>query len=664
VSEAERGRLPLRVAVLVAGLAGLLALGTAQLLSQAATVAAVVCLVAASAAPVWLSSIDEAKMRRGASIAVLLIVAGYAAHSALVGLGDDPLVSIGPVLALLLAGLQLAHALVLNTRRDLLVGLTIGLFMTVLAAGLAPGPAVAVPLLVGWPVAVTALVLAQRLEQLEAGHPVARMSAQRAAPGTAAGIASAVVITLLAGLVVFLLLPQPTGLSARSRLLGNDPQLDVTSGEVRGTGYYSGGIMDLRTRGSLSDDPVLDVPLGSPQLWRSTVLSTYDGQSWYGTTDSLTQLTPGPTYAVPHRLDDEVVGGTARTDVVHLLDGFSGSVVAPGVVSSITVQGRLLVDSDGGLIVTGGLSQAPVSTYTVTSTPEVTDPVVLAGAHGADIDPARWLQLPPTLPQRVRDLASQVTSGKAARVDEVRAVETYLRANEKYQLDSPVPPPGADAVDDFLFTSNAGFCEQFASAEVVMLRSVGVPARLVTGLAYGDPAAGGVRRMLVSNTHAWVEVWYPGVGWSPSDPTAGSTLAADSAASLLSTLWHNVYDSAASRALLALAVGAFALFAGWALRWARRVGTGRAGLRAEPASGPLVEAFRRLERALAASGRPRQPSETISELSHRVPPIGSAALETLERACYGPGELSAQEADEAVGGLDDLTRGLAEVTRQ
>jgi protein-glutamine gamma-glutamyltransferase len=683
LSAQEAARLPLRIAVVVAGLAGLAALATARLLPAPVMVAAAGCFLVASGSSLWLPDPEPARLRRRVSVAVLLAVAAVGVHSARVGLGQDPLTSIGPVLALLLCGLQLAHALVLNTRRDLLVGLTIGLFMTVLAAGLAPGPAVAAPLVVGWPVAVTALVLAQRLEQLEPGHPLLRAAApgpavapgDRAAPGarsaTIRTTAAAVAITVAAGLVVFLLLPQPNGLSARSRLLGSGAQLDVSSGEVRGTGFYSGGVMDLRTRGTLSDQPVVDVPGGSPQLWRGTVLSTYDGQSWYGSTSTLLQLTPGPTYSVPDRLD-QTPAGTSRTDLVRLLDQFGGSVVAPGVVSVVTVSGRLLLDSDGGLTITGGSDGLSPTSYTVTSTPEVTDPAVLAAAGAAGTpaappDAARWLQLPDTLPQRVRDLATQVTAGTTNRYDEVKAVETYLRGHEKYQLDSPVPAPGADAVDDFLFTSNAGFCEQFASAEVVLLRARGIPARMVTGLAYGTPQADGTRRMLVSNAHAWVEVWYPAVGWSPSDPTAGSTLAAPGGSNLLTTAWHDVFDSAGRRAVGAGGVGVLAVLAVMAAGWAGRRRRARvaAALRlAVPPPGPVLAAYRRLERALADGGRGRRPGETLAELARRLPPGGSAAMATLELECYGPGAPTADEASAAERAFDELVLGLAEVTRR
>ncbi len=670
-------RLPLRITVLVSGLSGLLALGTADLLSIPATVAVAVCLVAGSAASVWLSAPAEARLRRWASLAVLVLVGGYAAHSAVAGLGDNPLVSIGPVLALLLCGLQVAHALVLNVRRDLLVGLTIGLFMTILAAGLAPGPAVAVPLLVSWPAGVTALVLAQRLEQLESGQLVATSRRSPRSLGTAGGstgepagtspvasTAGAVALSVVAGLVVFLLLPQPTGLSARSRLLGGGDVPSASSGQVRGPGFYSGGIMDLRTRGSLSDAPVLDVPGDSPQLWRGTVLGTYDGQAWFGTTDSLIEMTQGPTYVVPHPLD-QVPSGTPRTDTVNLQSQFTGSIVAPGVVSSVTVTGRLLRDTDGGLTVTPAADGRLPTSYQVTSTPEVTAPQVLAAAHGPDPSDARWLQLPATLPQRVRDLAAQVTGGSTTRYAAAGAVEAYLRGHEQYQLDSPLPPPGADAVDDFLFTSHLGFCEQFASAEVVLLRASGVPARMVTGLAYGTPLADGQRRMLVSDSHAWVEVYYPGVGWSPSDPTAGSTLAPPGGTSVLSRMLHAALDSARSRAVVAGMVVLLAVLVGlWLRWWVQRRGRGHRSIEGGPVPGPVLSAFRRLEAVLATTGRTRRPGESIGELRARLPGSGADALRTLERECYGAYAPTEQESAHAVRVLDDLSQSLAEVTRR
>ena len=105
------------------------------------------------------------------------------------------------------------------------------------------------------------------------------------------------------------------------------------------------------------------------------------------------------------------------------------------------------------------------------------------------------------------------------------AVERYLRSNETYRLDSPQPAPGSDAVDDFLFVSHQGSASSSPPPRWCCCGRAGIPARLVTGFGYGQPASPGRRVMLASDAHAWVEVWYPGVGWSPSDPTAGAALA-------------------------------------------------------------------------------------------------------------------------------------------
>ena len=663
MTPAERLRLPLRLAVIVSGLSGLLALGTASLLSIPAVIAVAVCFLAGSAASVWLSSAEEARLRRGASIAVLLMVGGYAGHSALAGLGQDPLVAIGPVLALLLCGLQVAHALVLNVRRDLLVGLTIGLFMTVLAAGLAPGPSVAAPLLIGWPVAVTALVLAQRLERLESGQLVAAPAGRsdRTRGSLAASTAKTVGISIVAGLIVFLLLPQPTGLSARSRLLGADAPID-SSGEVRGTDYYSSGVMDLRTRGSLSDAPVIDVPGDSPELWRGAVLSTYDGQTWYARSESLGFLNQSSTLTLPHPFD--ALPATAdRTDTVRLLAGFTGSIVTPGVAESITVDGGVNVSADGALALSW--TQTPPATYTVTSRPEVVDPTVLKSSTGTEPTDDRWLQLPQTLPQRVRDLAGTLTRGLPSRYAQVRAVETYLRLARG--LPARLAPPGGRR------RRRRRLPVHLARR---LLRAVRVgrgrpaqgsghpgPARHRPGVRdparRREPPDAGVERACVGRGLV------PGGGVVDVRPDGG------------------LASREQQRAVVAVA--ADPPDAGLRRQPGRRRrdrGRRCAGPRAGAPRGPQPpEAPARPPRGTAPSGpgarcvppaggdARRDRSGEAPRREHRraareAPRAGSAALHTLERECYGGSPPSAQESATAADTLDDLARTLAEVTRQ
>ena len=105
--------------------------------------------------------------------------------------------------------------------------------------------------------------------------------------------------------------------------------------------------------------------------------------------------------------------------------------------------------------------------------------------------------------------------------DMVRAFEAWIGANVVYDLDAPTPAEGVDAVDDFLFTSRRGFCEQIASALAVMLRTQGVPARLATGYVPGErDRLSGVWKVRACDAHAWVEVWFPDTGWQAFDPTA------------------------------------------------------------------------------------------------------------------------------------------------
>jgi len=145
-------------------------------------------------------------------------------------------------------------------------------------------------------------------------------------------------------------------------------------------------------------------------------------------------------------------------------------------------------------------------------------------ADEASSDPTiqeRYTQLPDDLPRRVRDLARELTASQPTTYDEVKAVENYLRQIPiAYQLLEV--PPGKDAVDYFLFEAKEGFFDYHASAMVVLLRAVGVPARLAVGYAL-DPTAFDAenRRYNIreENAYAWAEVYFEGYGWLAFNPS-------------------------------------------------------------------------------------------------------------------------------------------------
>ena len=132
-----------------------------------------------------------------------------------------------------------------------------------------------------------------------------------------------------------------------------------------------------------------------------------------------------------------------------------------------------------------------------------------------------YLQLPGDLPDRVVELAERLTRTAETPLDKARAIETYMRGPSfVYSQDIEAPPAEADGVDHFLFETRTGYSDYFASAMAVMLRTVGVPARMAAGYAPGefDPQSGR-NAVRDSDSHGWVQVYFPDFGWIDFEPT-------------------------------------------------------------------------------------------------------------------------------------------------
>ena len=132
-----------------------------------------------------------------------------------------------------------------------------------------------------------------------------------------------------------------------------------------------------------------------------------------------------------------------------------------------------------------------------------------------------YLQLPATVPQRVSDLATRLTQNANNPLDKARAIESYLRGPVfTYSQDIDKPPSDADGVDHFLFETQTGYSDYFASSMTVMLRAAGVPARMAAGYAPGEyEQQSGYRVVRDSDSHGWVQVYFPRYGWIDFEPT-------------------------------------------------------------------------------------------------------------------------------------------------
>jgi hypothetical protein len=128
--------------------------------------------------------------------------------------------------------------------------------------------------------------------------------------------------------------------------------------------------------------------------------------------------------------------------------------------------------------------------------------------------------------QEIHDLAVKIVTdaGATTPYDQAAAIEAYLRnsSNFTYSLDAKTPD-GVDPIEYFLFTSHKGYCEFFATAMGDMLRSLGIPSRLVNGFGPGTFDAQSNQFIVRGeDAHSWVEVYFPKYGWIPFEPTADS----------------------------------------------------------------------------------------------------------------------------------------------
>jgi transglutaminase-like putative cysteine protease len=142
-----------------------------------------------------------------------------------------------------------------------------------------------------------------------------------------------------------------------------------------------------------------------------------------------------------------------------------------------------------------------------------------------------YLQLPESLPGRIGTLADSLTADAVTRYDKAVTLERWFHQNFQYTRDLPATAREA-TLEHFLFNRRAGHCEYYSSAMVVMLRTQGIAAREVNGFLGGKWNEFGQFLAVTQNeAHAWVEVWFPGYGWVPFDPTpAGGVEAAASTA--------------------------------------------------------------------------------------------------------------------------------------
>jgi hypothetical protein len=294
-----------------------------------------------------------------------------------------------------------------------------------------------------------------------------------------------------------------------------------TAGRFSGAGAGGGGAIGLSPfttlRGQLTQERPAELfevrGLPQPAYLRALTLSRYvPDVGWQATR-------PGPGPELPGTLG--VVAGAAvkiaTVDVRNI--GFKDYwLPLYGQTIAVTgLSGRWTYDERSGTAYTarpraedGWQQMADFSAPTAAQ---------LRDARGSTGPVAPYLDTS-GVDRRVLDLAAQVTAGAATPFDKAIALQDYFTSPASgfsYSLQT-APGNGDDALVEFLTAGKTGYCEQFAAAMAVMLRAVGVPARVAVGFT-GGKADGDHRTISTSDAHAWVEAWFPGHGWLIFDPT-------------------------------------------------------------------------------------------------------------------------------------------------
>lgn len=305
------------------------------------------------------------------------------------------------------------------------------------------------------------------------------------------------------------------------------------AGTNQATALPGRGTVIIGSQTPLGDDVQLYVSADRSAYWQGNAYDYYTGQGWINQSSeeidrNANQRLPTAQQAnmqslkARYEFTQTVTLQNQRLDVLFLA-GQPLVVNQPYLARALSSDPNdiSLLAQQRGLFGLGGYSSYQVVSLVSEATPDQ-----LRSApqkYPADIE-SRYLQLPPTLPPRVRDLTMKLIKEAGAQntFDKASAVEKYLRTLTFTQNVVPLPA-GRDATDFFLFDSKAGWADHFATAMVVMLRSAGIPARLATG--YSTGTWDGSRFVVkVSDTHVWPEVYFPEYGWIEFEPTPNHAL--------------------------------------------------------------------------------------------------------------------------------------------
>jgi transglutaminase-like putative cysteine protease len=254
--------------------------------------------------------------------------------------------------------------------------------------------------------------------------------------------------------------------------------------------------------------------------WRGRTYDYYVDSQWYTTGTTLVDYSPADTLVPPSALE----GAKPARFVFNTGEITYSLIYAPAQPIWLSRKGSMLkLPADSGNEIISWYA-IPVllagETYQVDAT--LSNPNIQQLRDAGTTYPAwvaeHYLQLPENFSPKIQGLALDIAAEADTPYDKTAAITKFLRDNIQYAEAIPQPPRNQDPLEWILFEHKQAYCVYYATAEVLMLRSLGIPARMAVGFAQGERDGDSyiVRKL---DAHAWPEVYFPGIGWVEFEPT-------------------------------------------------------------------------------------------------------------------------------------------------
>jgi transglutaminase-like putative cysteine protease len=315
------------------------------------------------------------------------------------------------------------------------------------------------------------------------------------------------------------------------------------------TDFY-GDNLPLGRGNPLSDTTIMSIeapprPASNARYyWRSRVYDTYE-EGWSSTLPAVDFVSPDEFNLNLPEYDNRA---TSTFNITTVFPIQNLQTPAQPVWVSRPANAHFAVNSDGSIdlshlkadpVLMSGDTYRVEASLTTASQKELRE----AGTDYPSWITARYLQLPDTITPRTIELAESIAANLENPYDKTQAVTDFLRTSLKYSDTVPGAPAGQEPIDWVLFEHKQAFCNYYASAEIVMLRSLGIPARMAVGYAEGERSSiGGIDNIPTlgpdgqnipldiqiegdiftvrhKDAHAWPEVFFPNFGWVEFEPT-------------------------------------------------------------------------------------------------------------------------------------------------